>query len=727
MSSRGRTLSGNFFRLVLIGALIFFSEIATSFRDLVAAFAGEATVTYYVSSEGNDDNDGLSSDAPLATPEKARDAIRTRRAAGDSGLFQVKLSGSFSRVEPFKLDARDSNTRYVGDENKSCFNGGVVLVGWRSATAGEKAAFPNADAEIWRAELPEVDGVPLYFEQMFVNERRAVRSRFPNDGFLRPESVWEEISMDPKTRQSDSSSTPQEIRAKEGDLDALNLASLNTAELRYSQFVIHHHWDTTRRIILGYDQKTRALKAQGAPMKSWNPWRDSSLYYLENLRAAFDIPGEWFYDGVNKCVYYRPFQNEKIEEATFIAPRSGLNQLLVIEGSAEEKAHDISFENVKFAYTDAPRRFEVMRDAELPIEITGDLNKPGPSQFEPAQSAAFTLAVLTVNNAENVIFERCEISHIGEYGLWFKDCSDCQAVKSRFIDLGAGAARIGGDKMDQRNKIENCVLTQGGRFFASATGVWIGQNTEDIELMHCDISDFYYTGVSVGWVWGYNGGHAFRNRIEFNRIHKIGQGAMSDMGGVYTLGTSTGTRVCNNVIFDVSSYAYGGWGLYPDEGSEGILFENNLVYDTTDGSFHQHYGKDNVVRNNILARSRTNPAHAGDPPHQIAITRVEDHLSASFERNIVYWKDGVAFGYNADSAKATFANNLWFNAGGEALFMGKTHDEWAKETGKDAGGRVADPKFVDPDANDFRLQPDSPALKMGFVPFDYSRAGVVNE
>ena len=59
--------------------------------------------------------------------------------------------------------------------------------------------------------------------------------------------------------------------------------------------------------------------------------------------------------------------------------------------------------------------------------------------------------------------------------------------------------------------------------------------------------------------------------------------------------------------------------------------------------------------------------------------------------------------------------------------MGKTHDEWAKETGKDAGGRVADPKFVDPDANDFRLQPDSPALKMGFVPFDYSRAGVVNE
>jgi hypothetical protein len=31
--------------------------------------------------------------------------------------------------------------------------------------------------------------------------------------------------------------------------------------------------------------------------------------------------------------------------------------------------------------------------------------------------------------------------------------------------------------------------------------------------------------------------------------------------------------------------------------------------------------------------------------------------------------------------------------------------------------------FVDPDANDFRLNPGSPAEKIGFVPFDYSQAG----
>ena len=724
-------LAGNYFKntclnlatLLVVVATFGFAANSSNIFSQETEIAG----TFYVSASGCDSNDGLSSKTPWASPEKARDAIRSCRAKGGEGRYVVRLSGSLSRSVPFVLDARDSNVDYLGTDD-ACFFGGVDLKNWRIATQVEKAGFPESDSEIWVSDLPELDGSTLYFEQLFVNDRRAVRARFPNTGFLRPASVWEEFPTNAQNRSEERSTTAQEIRAKAGDLDSLNLPLTTPEELRFSQFVIHHHWDTTRRIILGFDTSTRALKAKGAPMKFWNPWRESSLYYLENLRTAFDAPGEWFYDGVNKRVFYRPLQGEALAEATFVAPRPGLNQLLTINGSEEgEKVTNIRFENVKFSYTDAPRRFGDMKTADIPEKITGDLKKPGPSQFEPAQSAAFTVAVLSVNNANNVVFEKCNVSHVGEYGLWFRDCQNCHVYRSIFADLGAGAVRIGGGKMDRGNSVENSVLLQGGRFFASATGVWIGQNTEEISILHCDICDFYYTGVSVGWVWGYNGGHAFRNRIEYNRICKIGQGTMSDMGGVYTLGTSTGTRVCNNVIFDVSSYAYGGWGLYPDEGSEGILFENNLVYDTTDGSFHQHYGKENIVRNNILARSRTNPANVDKPAHQIAITRVEDHLSTTFERNIIYWKEGVAFGYNADSAKAIFTQNLWFDAGGVALFNGKTHDEWSKESGKDVDGQVADPLFVDPDSNDFRLKPNSPALEMGFVPFDYSIAGPIQE
>jgi hypothetical protein len=234
------------------------------------------------------------------------------------------------------------------------------------------------------------------------------------------------------------------------------------------------------------------------------------------------------------------------------------------------------------------------------------------------------------------------------------------------------------------------------------------------------VGDFFYTSISVGWRWGYEESAAKRNRIEYNHLHHLGYRILSDMGGVYTLGPSEGTVVSHNVIHDVYAARYGGWGLYPDEGSTGILYEDNLVYDVMDGCIHQHYGKENVFRNNILAFSAQG---------QVALTRAEPHLSFTFESNIVYFDQGQLFGYAGwtHGAKVFLRNNLYWRAGGKSLeFAGKSWEQW-RVAGNDEGSMVADPLFVDPDKRNFTLRSGSPAEKIDFKPFDFSQAGVYGE
>jgi hypothetical protein len=701
-------------------------KTAAILSALLAACAACASECY-VSPAGDDASPGTRRQ-PFATLARARDAIRAAKQAGDAGAWTVHVKkGVYLLTAPLVFEPCDSGTAeapvlYLGEGTDTRLCGGTLIGGWQ-----------EAPGHVWSANIPRAGGdAPAYFESLFVNGRRAARARHPNAGFFSPLSLKQNVL----TNQAPRSEYAQAfITARPGD--AAPLSGISQAELRYAQVVVHHNWDTTRRMLIGFDESTGTLLTQGAKWKPWNPWRTNSLYYVENVRGAFDAPGEWFYDGCQGKLLYRPLKGEKLGHAEIYAPLPGLQTLVVFKGSPEASrfVRHLSFENLSLFCSDSPRRADQVSKTFIDPSVLGNVNRPGPTQFEPMQAAARTEAAIMADGAHNIIFRNCEVAHTGEYGIWFRmGCVSNRVEHCALTDLGGGGVRIGdpGGKGASAssnsvaaagnvfstgfNVVDNCIIKGGGRFHASATAVWIGHSADN-RITHNEISDHYYTGVSVGWVWGYKGSVAQRNTVAFNRIHKIGQKALGDMGGVYTLGTSFGTRVCDNVVFDIDSYTYGGWGLYADEGSEGLLMENNLVYDTKDGSFHQHYGRNNVIRNNIFCFSKQ---------YQVAATRVEPHRSFTMESNIIYWDQGPALKPATVKINIDWKKNLWWKTGAPLDFLGMTFLAW-QASGRDTEGLAADPLFKNPDRRDFRLKRGSPAAATGFKPFDFSQAGVYGD
>jgi hypothetical protein len=349
-------------------------------------------------------------------------------------------------------------------------------------------------------------------------------------------------------------------------------------------------------------------------------------------------------------------------------------------------------------------------------------------------------AAVTLIRARQCRFERCKFKNLGTWAIEVgKGCTDNAFVANEIQYIAAGGFRInGGTENDHpldrtaNNVIEDNHLHHYGEVYPSAVGILL-MNAEGNTVAHNHIHHGWYTGISVGWVWGYGRSISQGNRIEFNHIHDIGQGLLSDMGGIYTLGVSPGTVVRNNLIHDVEANQYGGWGIYLDEGSTHHLVEDNVVYNTKFAPFNIHYAKEATVRNNVFALGRI---------EQLSRGRVEPHKSVFFEGNIVYWKtDGLlagdwkdeayTFHFNPSTADAQITStfdfdwNLYFNPTqtlDQVRFAGVTWADWQKR-GKDVHSVYAEPLFVDAEHFDFRLRPNSPALALGFRPIDLSTVG----
>lgn len=579
--------------LAISGSIAAATLLSAPARTAAAADAG---ADIFVSPSGNDDWSGRlaspnasGSDGPVRTIGKAQALIRAVKASQrrSGAPYRVLLRGGVYRLEqPLLFGQQDSGlpgapmvyAAYPGET--VVLSGGSDIGRWKPSGNG-----------LWQAPLP--GDLPDDIGQAFVNDRRANRPRIPGAALF---SVPAAGGADTNDRYVPFEAGSPLLRTPLGPS---------------AEFVGFFKWSSMRVPIDRVSPQDQRIY-----LKSLIPLRGGktditrgTTYYIDNAGPAYLAAGQWSLSRDGGTILYRPQAGEQMKSSVMHIPR--LPTLIRLDGGNGGMLSDFQLKGIQLRYAGSTQ----------PYARAG------------VQAETGTSAALEIRNAERVAITDVGLTHIGGAGI--RTATNARNIDiggCRIEDAGGGGIYIGenwtanqGGPAPTRKatvsdiSVSHCRIAFVGRYHHGAVGIWAGQ-AQHVQLVGNVVHDLYYTGISMGWTWGYRAAEAYRNLIRDNIVYNVG-GQLSDLAGIYTLGPLNGTEISDNLIFNISRREYGGWGIYADEGSTGLSIHDNVVALTQDASFFQHYGADNVVRNNLFIRGG-NAIECGvlDKPSSITVT-----------------------------------------------------------------------------------------------------------
>jgi len=676
----------------------------------------------YVAANGDDAFSGTlpgpnaeRSDGPFATLDRARSAVRTLRSKRAApGPVTVMIRGGVYRVhEAFTLKLEDSGdadapityAAYPGE--RPVISGARSITGWR-----------KSEGPLWAADVPDVRAGKWCFRQLFIDGARRTRGRWPADGVLYPEDGLVRAADEGVLKIAGPADPPaggdtakdewhkRSFRFVPGDIrkDWRNIEDV--------EIVVLQMWMAARLRIESIDEENHTVAFTGG---SWRPLTWSFGYYVDNLFEGLATPGAWYLDGKQGILYYHPLPGEDMAEIEAVAPVA--EQLVRIEGDVAKQrlVRNVTFSGLAFHHT------------SWTLPATG---------YACNQAEITPPAAVEAQGAVDCRFERCELGHLGAWGIGLgRGCRDNAIVGSTVHDIGAGCVKVGEPKNCAEDSEEACRTTisdnrflDGGKIHLGPAAVWIGQSSGNT-VSHNEISGGFHWAVSVGWNWSYFPLNRARdNIVEFNHVHHLGTGILGTHGAIYCLGVSPGTVVRNNHVHHVYSNDHwgAGEGIILDNGCSGILIENNVVHHASAGGWGCNFNCfGNIIVNNIFAfGTKFQLTRYGDPPNFGDGTKAPPPNGEVFARNIVVWDEGRLLNEEDWWAFQTLWDyNLYFCSGSEPVrFMKYSFDEWQAK-GLDENSIISDPLFVDAERGNFSLRPESPALALGFKPIDISDVG----
>lgn len=576
---------------------------------------------------------------PFGSISEAAEAVRT--LCGDmTGDIVVYLRGGiYSIEETLKFDSGDSGSggyrviyrNYPGEEPVIC--GGKVLRGWVKAEGLGKD-------NVWKVKLPK----GMNTRQLYVNGVRGERTR------TRPVEVqsW-------NVHKDSDMEFYNHLETFEGWTTCQVYEGYKTSRKEMI------HWKNQKDIEFVYDVGwTHSIcpvdeivpDGDGAIVRMRMPcFRDCQIKgglqigspsYIENVFELLENPGEWYLDRSDDTLYYIPRPGEDMQTAEAIIPV--VERLVEVAGTLDKPVSHIDFEGLKFMFSTFLRP-----GVEGHPNIQANLLKdPNEDKLDSSCFIKIPSAVL-VDAAQDITFERCSFTRLGSGAMDIQHGAKGVTVRGcRFTDIAASGIQIGdfnhtdAHPSDEREivediRIENNYFRDIGVDYKGSTAVIAGF-VRKTEILHNEICEVAYSGISLGWGWGYwdldadtretykapsyyprydKPTIACKNRIEFNHIHHVMQ-KLHDGGAIYILSMQGGSTIRGNLIHDNAGYAGVGLkggimvtqdgqkfpdeylefihakgfpgGIYLDEGSGGFEITENMVYHVPTAYFYHSAG-----------------------------------------------------------------------------------------------------------------------------------------
>ena len=514
--------------------------------------------------------------------EKALQQAREERRINNAKDVCIHLSeGTYFLNQPIIVRPEDNGTCIVAD-GKAVISGGVKIVNWKK------------EGKYYVADVPEFNGRPLEFRQLWVNGKKAVRARDVADF----NNMFRIRSLD---------------KAKE-TIYVPAAAVRKIVNAKHAEMVIHEMWCIANLRIKGVkiagDSAAVTFHQPESHIHFMHPWPSpmvtsngrNSAFYLTNAKELLDTPGEWYLDARAQKVYYIPQNGENMKTAEVIVP--AVETLMQVEGTPDNPVKDVTFEGITFSHATWMRP-SVSGHAPLQAGMFMiEAYKLRPKQVRPNGDHKLDnqgwvgrpAAAVSLNSAENVSFSRCTFEHIASTGLdYHLYIKGGNVERCTFKDIGGNGILAGSfgpeaheahlpyDPADRRiictglnitnNLIEDVTNEDWG-----CVGIGAGF-VKGIKICNNEIREVSYTGISMGWGWNRQVCSMSDNLVKGNLIHHYAK-HMYDTAGIYTLGAQPHSFVEENVVRDIYSPSYAHdpnhwFYLYTDEGSSFITVRNN--------------------------------------------------------------------------------------------------------------------------------------------------------